>query len=767
MKIKEKLNDIIQADKIREVHRLTKLMMDATPICSMLWDKDGNIFDCNEESVKCFKMKDKQEFLKRFFEFSPEYQPNGKCSKDHAAEYIRTAFIEGKCKFEWMHQLLDGTPVPCEMTLVRVKHDDGYIVAAYARDLREHKRMMSETLRLQKELETALKDAQETSRIKSSFLASMSHEMRTPLNAVVGLSELILNTGNIRGDIEDKLEKIHASGMTLLGIVNDILDISKIESGKFEIHPAEYGTPSLINDIVTLNVIRIGEKPITFNLTVDEKLPGVLYGDDLRVKQIFNNFLSNAFKYTNSGSVEWRVSFEKDGGSVWIVSDVKDTGIGIKPEDMAKLFQDYSQVDAETNRKAEGTGLGLAITKRLVDMMGGTINVESEYGKGTVFTVRLRQGFVSDIPIGKETAESLMSARFTASKRNQSAGFTRIDLSYANVLVVDDVPTNLDVIKGMLKPYGIRVDCASGGKQAIDMIRSENPRYDAVFMDHMMPGMDGIETAAIIHEKIGTDYARKLPIIALTANAIAGNEKMFLEKGFQGFVSKPIDMVKLDSVLRRWVRDKKRENEQNLFEGMNINIDINMDMDMDMDMDAGIERFGGKEEYMKILRSYFVNTPPILESMKKHLKSKNLRGYAIDVHGIKGSSFGICAMRAGKNAERLEQLAKAGEKENLLIENGAFIEYMGNFLNSVGGTLIEYDLENKKPAAGAPDPDILRELRKACEKYDMDEIDNIMTQLESFEYENENGAELMTWLREQVDDMNLDAIYNHLQYFIL
>ncbi len=233
-----------------------------------------------------------------------------------------------------------------------------------------------------------LKEANEA---KSNFLAHMSHEIRTPLNAVIGLGELTLNDANLTPEAAGNLEKICTAGSTILSIVNDILDISKIESGKFELYPTRYDTPSLVNDIVTLNMALMRERSIELVLSVDENLPGALYGDDLRIKRIFNNLLSNAFKYTHAGTVEWRVSFEEDGDSVWLVSSVRDTGIGIKPEDLAKLFADYSQVDMKTNRGVGGTGLGLAITKRLVEMMEGTIAVESEYGRGTTFSVRLRQ----------------------------------------------------------------------------------------------------------------------------------------------------------------------------------------------------------------------------------------------------------------------------------------------------------------------------------------------------------------------------------------
>ena len=768
----EELNEItsLQTKRIQEAHQRTKLMMDTNPICSMLWDKNGNIFDCNEESVKTFGMKDKQDFLNKFFDLSAQYQSNGQPSQELAMYYIDKAFKEGKVSFEWMHKLLNGTLIPCEMTLVRVSYDGSYIVAAYARDLREHKRMMAETLRLQTELEAALKEAQGANRAKSSFLASMSHEMRTPLNAVVGLSELILNMGEVHGEVEDKLSKIYISGMTLLGIVNDILDISKIESGKFELHPVEYDTPSLVNDIVSLNIVRIGEKPIQFILKIDETFPGQLFGDDLRVKQIFNNFLSNAFKYTNAGTVQWTVSYERDGGDIWLVSDVSDTGIGLKQSDMPMLFQDYSQLDAQTNRKTEGTGLGLSITKRLVDMMDGSVTVHSEYGKGTTFSVRLRQRHVSDIPIGIEVAQNLMSIRFTATKRAQSANLKRIDLSYAHILVVDDMPTNLDVAKGMLIPYGIKVDCAASGQNAIAMIRSEKPRYDAVFMDHMMPGMDGIEATRIIREEIGTDYARNVPVIALTANAIIGNEGMFLEHGFQAFISKPIDMMRLDSVLRRWVRNKDlekkssmenepreydeyiphAENDNTLPDGITID---------GVDIAAGLERFGGDEEtYISVLRSYAVNTRPLLGDIEKYITSGNFIDYGIAVHGINGASFGIGASEAGKEAEKLERLAKMGATVQVLTANGSFMENMGNLLDSIDAALAFFDSKREKLAAAKPNPVLLQELRNACGEYDPDKVDRAMSRLESFEYEN--GSELVAWLRNQVDDMSYNEIFD-------
>ena len=767
----EELNEINKShsDAIREAHQRAKIMMDATPISAMLWDKDLNIFDCNEGSVNLFNMKDKQDFLDHFYELSPEYQPDGQLSAEKSMKYLNKTFADGRCSFEWMHRLPDGTLMPCEMTLIRVKYGGENIVAAYALDLREHRRMMEETLRLNVELKDALNAARVANITKDSFLANMSHEMRTPLNAIIGLTELSMGAEGVNDELAERLEKIYSSGTILLGIVNDILDISKMESGKFEINPVKYDTPSLINDLVTLNIIRVGEKLIEFKLFVDDELPTVLIGDDLRIKQIFNNLLSNAFKYTNAGTVEWHVSFELDGDCIWLVSSIKDSGIGIKPEDIDKLFMDYTQVNASTNRKVEGTGLGLAITKRLVDMIGGSINVESVYGKGTTFHVRIRQSFKSYAPIGHEVARRLMDFHYAVSKRESNAKLMRVNLSYARVLVVDDVPTNLDVAKGMMKPYGLQVDCASSGRQAIELIRAENPRYNAVFMDHMMPDMDGVEATLIIRNEIGTQYAKEIPIIALTANAVIGNEEMFLHKGFQAFISKPIDIMKLDSVLRSWVRDKELEKQFAEENACQLNrITLNDDegggnsklkdiIVQGLDTQSGLRLFGHDEgNYISVLHSYAVNTRPLLERMNESLAADNLGNYAIAVHGVKGSSYGICAQEIGKAAESLEFAAKAGNSEAVKAGHDGFIKAAEAFIESLSAALASADEESGKLSAARPDPALLKELRESCALFDIRKVDEIMAQVESFRYEK--GEKLIVWLHEQIIDMNFEKI---------
>jgi signal transduction histidine kinase/CheY-like chemotaxis protein len=387
---------------------------------------------------------------------------------------------------------------------------------------------------------------------KSSFLARMSHEMRTPLNAIIGLSEVELQN-DLPQNMRVSLEKIYNSGSHLLGIINDLLDISKIESGTFELAPVNYSVANLIDDTVQFNSVRIGTKPVTLELSLDEKTPRGLYGDEMRIKQILNNLLSNAVKYTEKGKVTLELDWERNNG---LIFTVRDTGIGIKKENLDKLFSEYYRVENRENRYIEGTGLGLSITKNLVELMGGTITVESEPGKGSAFTVKLRQGIVDETPIGSETVEKLRSFQFAERRSARGKKLVRTQMPHCKVLIVDDVPTNLDVAKGLLRPYGLVIDTAAGGREAVEKIREEKTRYDVVFMDHMMPEMDGIEATRVIRSEIGTEYARTVPIIALTANALRGSEEMFLSNGFDAFISKPIDIMQLDVALQRWLGNR-------------------------------------------------------------------------------------------------------------------------------------------------------------------------------------------------------------------
>jgi signal transduction histidine kinase/DNA-binding response OmpR family regulator/HPt (histidine-containing phosphotransfer) domain-containing protein len=622
---------------------------------------------------------------------------------------------------------------------------------------------------------------------KSNFLANMSHEMRTPLNAIIGLTELTLDSTVLDGSMRENLEKVYNAGVTLLSLINDILDISKIESGKFELIPVDYDTPSLINDTATLNIVRIGSKPIVFHLEIDETLPSRLWGDELRLKQIFNNLLSNAFKYTHEGSVTWSIFCEQKDDDMWLVSSVRDSGIGIRPEDIKKLFSEYNQVDTKSNRKIEGTGLGLSICKSMVELMGGTITVESEYGKGSTFTVRFRQGEIPDaVPIGTEITENLKFFHFSDHKRDRSEKLVRAYIPYANVLIVDDVPTNLDVARGMMKPYGMQIDCVSSGPAAIDIIRDAKVKYNAIFMDHMMPGMDGIEATHIIREKIGTEYAKTVPIIALTANAIAGNEDMFLQHGFQAFLSKPIDIMRMDVVINHWVRDKNLEKNisadsqndpQSVTDTRNCeerrtNCDRRSGFDRrnyigfgklkinGLYVEQGLKRFGDDEEaYMDVLKSYALNTPPLLDQLRD-CTEETLPNYAIIIHGLKSSSRSIGADPIGAWAEALEMAAKSGDFKLVSKDNSTFIKTVQALLDGLSSMLRDIAEKNPKPQKTEPDTAALAALLEACKSFDIDEVDKAMDELESYEYKS--CGDLVEWIRSQVNVMGFKQIVERL-----
>jgi signal transduction histidine kinase/FixJ family two-component response regulator/HPt (histidine-containing phosphotransfer) domain-containing protein len=607
--------------------------------------------------------------------------------------------------------------------------------------------------------------AQHASEAKSRFLANMSHEMRTPLNAIIGFSELMILSPADEEESRTNLQKIRTAGMTLLTIVNDILDISKIEAGKLEFVPTDYSIASLVNDIIALNLVHSRGKPVRFALQIDPATPCRVIGDELRVRQICNNLLSNAFKYTREGQVRMSLAGTVEGESVWLTVCVQDTGIGIRSEDLPKLFSDYSQIDAKSNRTIEGTGLGLSIARSLAETMDGGITVESEFGKGSTFTVRIRQQYATDMPLGVDIAENLEKFHYVEQDNPQTAARVILRLPYARVLVVDDISANLEVARGMLKPYGLQVDCVTSGQQAIDLVREEKTRYNAIFMDHMMPLMDGVEATRIIREEIDTEYARNVPIIAMTANALVGNERMFLQHGFQAFLPKPVSIMRLDLVLEQWVRNKELESDylrsQTAAEEPARWLAEQRPID-GFDLAAYLERFGGDVQSMlRALRSYAMNTPALLEQVREPT-AQTLPDYAIVMHGLKGSTYGICAEAAGKQAEKLELAAKSGDITFVLAHNAAFLEIAGNLVDRLLDLLRDSGALAARQEKDEPDAAVLDRLREACERYDMDGVDRAMDELESFSYARR--SDLVVWLRERVDMMELRQVSDKLRH---
>ena len=518
-----------------------------------------------------------------------------------------------------------------------------------------------------KDLEAAVEAAETANRTKSAFLAKMSHEIRTPLNAILGISEIQLQNENDHQDpkkIKEAFTRISNSGDLLLGIINDILDMSKIEAGKLELIQARYDVASLISDTVFLNMIKYENKPINFTLKVDENVLSALFGDELRIKQILNNLLSNAFKYTASGEVELSVGAEFSGDAVTLVFTVRDTGQGMTAEQIARLFNEYSRFNLEANRTTEGTGLGMSITQNLIHMMNGEIQVESKPGSGSLFTVRLPQGNVGAPALGKEVTERLSCFRSGYEAKMKKTHIMRDTIPDGKVLVVDDMEMNLYVVRGMLAPYGLKIDTASSGFEAIEKVKSND--YDIVFMDHMMPKMDGIEATMEIR-KLGTRYG-KLPIVALTANAVSGMREMFLSNGFNGFVSKPIDMRELDATIKEFMPPEKitRSVEPKTTDG-----DKKYDGFLDdvgkideINVETGLDQLSGDiNMYHSTLEIFYKFLAPECEKMAGSLEANDINSFTISVHAMKSMLAVIGAAALSKAAFDLETASKKSDRD--------------------------------------------------------------------------------------------------------
>ena len=572
------------------------------------------------------------------------------------------------------------------------------------------------------EIIRAKRQAESASLTKSQFLATMSHEIRTPMNAILGIAEIQLQEDNLAAPVREALGKIYASGDLLLGIINDILDLSKIETGKLELVIAPYEIASLVSDTVQLNIMRIGSKPIEFVLEIDERAMASLSGDELRVKQIINNILSNAFKYTAAGQVRMSLTTEADGDrpdaetypadtpATEIVGDgsavvlafrISDTGQGMTKEQVDKLFDEYSRFNLEANRTTEGAGLGMSITRNLVSLMHGEIHVESEPGVGSTFTVRLPQGRVGSDVLGRDIAENLRLFRTSSRVQMRGVQITRDLMPYGSVLIVDDVETNIYVAKGLLAPYGLQVESAGSGFEAIDKIK-RGMVYDVVFMDHMMPVMDGIEATGIIR-----DAGYTAPIVALTANAVTGQAEVFLGNGFDDFLSKPIDVRQLNTVLNRFVRDKQPP------ETAPPALDPGFAEVFLRDADKSIAAL---EAFAEITA----------------LADEDLRQYIVHVHGMKSALANIGRTELSTVAAGLE---KAGRDGDMAAIAGGTPDFLGR-LRALAGELRPARDEAHgaaRSAAEMGDPQLLIDkllaLKAACEKYSKKEAKEILISL--------------------------------------
>lgn len=525
----------------QETDERIKIMLDSTSLACTFWDKDGKILDCNQEALNLFEVSSKEEFFSRFYDFSPLFQSDGTLSRVKIQEAIQETYRTGRKQFEWLHCTAKGERLPMEVILVRVKWREDYRVVGYTRDLRyieeiETKRRAADARN--RELEVQTRAAQVASETKSRFLASMSHEIRTPMNAIIGMSDLI-RTDNLDETQQTFFTDIKKMSKSLLQIINDILDFSKIEAGKMELVPIHFNLLELYDNLCSLSRFTAEAKDLEWRHSFDPEVPHIIYGDDVRLHQVLTNIINNAIKYTKEGYVDFSVRCVCKENQKYLVFTVKDTGIGIKKEDFPRLFGSFNQLDGKSNRGILGTGLGLAITKNLLTLMDGTIEFESEYGVGSVFTVMAP--LVKGDPALMEEKHLVGSSWVIATDDTQ-------------VLVVDDNQINLKVAVAFLANHKIRADTAEDGVQALRKVQEKT--YDLVFMDQMMPGIDGIETTKRIRRLEHTRF-KDMPIIALSANVFSDAREAFFAAGMNDFIAKPIDERDLNRKLAKWLPPDK------------------------------------------------------------------------------------------------------------------------------------------------------------------------------------------------------------------
>jgi signal transduction histidine kinase/CheY-like chemotaxis protein/HPt (histidine-containing phosphotransfer) domain-containing protein len=715
------------------------------------------------------------------------------------------------------------------------------------------KKFMDETTIISERIEAA-------SRAKSDFLAKMSHEIRTPMNAIIGMTELALREA-MSDAAREHVIIVKQASTNLLSTINDILDFSKIESGKLEIVPGNYQFSSLVHDVVNIIRMRVIGSNLSFVVNIDCNVPNSLFGDETRIRQVLLNILSNAVKYTKKGFVSFSVNGEITEDTVLLTIDVTDSGNGIKPEDLEKLFGEFVQVDMAANKGVEGTGLGLVITKKLVNAMDGDISVQSEYGKGSTFTITLSQKICSPEPLAsienpeeksvlvyegneiyvdsivctvdnlgvnceyakndEDLREKLKSKKYkfvfvsyslldnaqsiikeiqskveivlltefgkeiadmdlpmlampvhsisVANILNGTSGnlFYNADENHtvrfgapkAKILVVDDISTNLKVAEGLMRPYKMQVDVCLSGFAAIDAITKNH--YDLVFMDHMMPEMDGVEATKQIREMSSENsHYANLPIIALTANAVSGMKEMFISNGFNDFLSKPIDMIKLNAILAKWLPKDKQEklsNEAKTADHHDASEHVKIEIE-GVDVKRGIAMTGGTfEGYIQTLAVFHKDGLKKIGEIKKCLKTSNYSLYTTYVHALKSSSASLGAFDLSEQAKTLETAGRQENSKFIDSNNPQFLNDLEVFLSRINTALNSVKVQEEAPVDFEVLKSGLGKLKEALDSFDFGAIDEATGILKKFAQAPEIGETVESILQNIVTGKYEDA----------
>lgn len=607
--------------------------------------------------------------------------------------------------------------------------------------------------------------AMSASEAKGRFLANMSHEIRTPIHAVLGMDEMILRESGEERIREYALD-IRNAGQTLLALINDVLDISKIESGKLEIIPVEYDVSSLIFDIVNMMKMKARDKELDFQLHVDERIPSRLFGDDVRIRQILVNLLSNAVKYTEQGSVTLEVAFDETsketGQTVELLFRVRDTGIGIREEDLEQLFTAFERLDEKRNRKIEGTGLGMSITTQLLEMMGSQLEVESEYGKGSVFSFRLKQAVINPEPVGN-------IGKRIAGRAAQYEYQTMFTAPEARVLLVDDNAVNRRVFVQLLKETKVQVEEASGGEQCLECV--EKNTYDMIFLDHMMPGLDGIETLQEMRRR--ENGGKEVPVIALTANAVTGAREMYLEAGFADFLAKPVKPEKLEKMLMDMLPPEKvklpknvndssgstqREEEEVIPEVDGINWDFARLYCKDKKIwQDTLRRFAvTMEQEAQKLEKIYEQLCRLSEEAEQSAQA--FRTYCVQVHSMKGTAAMAGAVSLSGVAEMLESAAKEKNGKNVRDITPHFIEEWRKMKSRLLPLFADGETAEKNVLESETMRTLLGIMKSAVEQMDVDRSDEILQQLNQVSLPSEEMQQALAALCAAVMDLEQNDV---------